>query len=405
MAKKHRDYHQTQTQLALAVRKDRVEVRSDLIKPNVEVEVSIKKKSRQSIASRLDTWRRHHEHERERRKARQLEVHLEVEERKKDQEDVIKYNTNEREREREDVCFRLDEWRRMKRYEEQGEKEREEAASYEIELRAQESKDVMEYQKQLEKSKRESLVYHADKYRAEKEREEKMKLLEQERVNEDKAMEASDREALREYSERERERKRESLAFRNEQETAYRVASQEREREREKERKSGFSYEQETAYRVASQASFLSESLSSAQCNEKYYQADKRALEDAKSQEREREREILVWTLVDHRKNHEESLRKHRELLDRLHDDFEARKIDYMSLKEEKEVRRERGRKSIVIRVESWKRERLLSEKLKMKERLQDQNTLLLRAIDIESMKAAKHREKMNEEVLLNIFV
>ena len=75
-----------------------------------------------------------------------------------------------------------------------------------------------------------------------------------------------------------------------------------------------------------------------------------------------------------------------------MHVDFEARKLDYIAVRESKLETERKSRQSISMRLESWRQERLVEEKEAAKRRVISEEDAALRAADVEAVRLAKKK-------------
>ena len=92
--------------------------------------------------------------------------------------------------------------------------------------------------------------------------------------------------------------------------------------------------------------------------------AERAAAEALKKEERDRERRSLALRLVQSKKEKEMELTSHREKMDALHRDFQLRREDWLAARATKHEEEERSRKSIALRLESWRSQRMIEEKV-----------------------------------------
>ena len=125
-------------------------------------------KRRESLASRLDTWREHRALDAAEKDADLNQLIEDIHARRSDWEARNQDKAEQKRRERESIANRLDKWREETAQLRLTEIEKAEAEAYEFELRSQEREDVVNYQKQLADDRRESLAYRLASAREDK---------------------------------------------------------------------------------------------------------------------------------------------------------------------------------------------------------------------------------------------
>ena len=115
--------------------------------------------------------------------------------------------------------------------------------------------------------------------------------------------------------------------------------------------------------------------------------------EDVKAyrlKERELQRQSLAWRIADAHRKHEVDLTLHQEALNRMHQDLELRRMDWLAVQEYKKSEQDRKRKSIALRLDSWRQQRMAEEKPKATLDLIAEQDALLKEMDREELIAAK---------------
>jgi len=373
--RKHQEFADLQKKLAKAAEREIIEVHRDLWKKNPDVQKKMKEKVRKSIAFRLENWRVHKKVELERANKELKDAQSNANIHKDEFEDVRAFRKEQAEKDREEIKRQNEEHRRQKEVIETLNAEKMEAKRYESELHEEERQDLLNYQLEMEKSRRESVVYRAETARRAAAWEQQQKQLEVEKKEADRILASTERFEMKCCKEQKQEENRQSLAFRNQKETEIR---------------------QKSAPTGGVSRSALK------QINKQMRSADRQAILTAKQAERDRARESLAWALVQERKHKEIALVKHREALDRLHDVLEAKRNDVVALKEDKAEKARRSRESVAFRLDSWRKQRMVEEKLLAKNRAIEQENALYRALDVESVRAAK-RENATQETVATI--
>eukprot|EP01041_Mallomonas_annulata_P004660 gene4660-9246_t len=361
-ATQDREYDTIRKQMEVEVVKDIVEVRRDLGKPDIEVERKKKEKARKSFLLRTEAWKRSKQIEEQQRRKALEDQHENSILKKAESEDILKYKQEQTEHEKIELQRQLEEWRQVNKLKDATKAEMEEALSYEAELREQEKEDVLAYQMKMNKIRRESLNYHAEMARLQRKQEEDQRAEALEQKELDRLLKAGDRQALEYYKQEQQELRRKSLAFRNKQASLHR----------------------------STRNTMRTRNAEVVQEETELQRADRLALETAKTEERDRARLSLTWALVQDRKHKEIELMKHRTMLDRMHEEFELRKRDLLDIKTDKAERVSRSRKSVTFRLQSWKQQRMVEEKLLSQEKFRAEEGAAIRAADVESVRLAK---------------
>ena len=116
-----------------------------------------------------------------------------------------------------------------------------------------------------------------------------------------------------------------------------------------------------------------------------------------RAEERRKQRESTAWRLADAHRKHEIELASHQEQLAKMHLDLQCRREDWLALQAYKAEEKERRRKSIQMRLDSWKKQKLAEEKQKLKELMMEEEDAIFREMDREELVAAKLANDMME--------
>jgi hypothetical protein len=114
--------------------------------------------------------------------------------------------------------------------------------------------------------------------------------------------------------------------------------------------------------------------------------------------QRQKERESIAWRIANATRKHEIELSNHQENLAKLHLDLGCRREDWISLQEYKKDEQEKRRKSIAMRLESWKKQKMIEEQTKLKELMIEEEDAILREMDREELLAVKLTQQMMEK-------
>lgn len=112
-------------------------------------------------------------------------------------------------------------------------------------------------------------------------------------------------------------------------------------------------------------------------------------------EERSKQRRSLAWRLADSHRQHEIELQMHEENLNRIHLDLQCRREDWLSLQEHKKEESEKRRKSIALRLDSWRKHKMHQEKEKARLDMMAEEDAILREMDREELFAAKLAQDM----------
>ena len=118
--------------------------------------------------------------------------------------------------------------------------------------------------------------------------------------------------------------------------------------------------------------------------------SDWRDVKAYQASQREAERRSLAGRIAESHRQKEYDLQQHREVMDALHMDFELRRLDHLEMREYREEEKVRSRRSIALRLASWKDDKLRREKERAMEELALQEEALQREQDREELQAAK---------------
>lgn len=106
--------------------------------------------------------------------------------------------------------------------------------------------------------------------------------------------------------------------------------------------------------------------------------------------QRNAERQSLAGRIAEAHRQKEADLEQHRALMDAMTRDFEMRRLDHLEMREFREEEKVRSRRSIALRLASWKDDKMRKEKERAKEMLELQEEAILNEQDREDLQAAK---------------
>jgi hypothetical protein len=113
------------------------------------------------------------------------------------------------------------------------------------------------------------------------------------------------------------------------------------------------------------------------------------------SKQREDSRRSLAWRLADAHRKHEIALVEHQVKIQALHFDFQCRREDWLAVQDYKLNEEERRRKSLSLRLESWRQMKVKEAQTKEQAEMMKEEDALLREMDREELIAAKLAQDM----------
>lgn len=328
-------------------------------------------KRRQSIAARLDSWR----------EQKQIDDDIKSDEfqdaidnfsmRRQDWQARNEAKAQAEIDRRASIAARLQKWRDENAQMKLTKLEASEAEKYNQELQAQEREDVLNYKLKCQEERRQSMSHRLASAREDKNWERGQIALLAIAAEESRQLEADDRANVLAYKHSEEKKSRESLQFRNE------CAHQE-------------AIRQETLHQLELE-----------QKNEDYdiKRDDWLCMEDYKQQLRDERRKSLAMRLVMSRKQKEQALNTHRQMLDNMHNEFELKRATWTDVQNYQATERENRRKSVALRLDSWRDQKLASEKLRNQQMLQEEEDAYLKELEAEDLRNAKEAMKNAEKM------
>ena len=344
-------------------------VRKEMFEDDTKARASLRKSRRESLVARLDLWRTQRNQELEMKQKDQEKLQLQLIQRHEDWLDVQEAKKEYKDRERQSILWRLDKWRETKDLELQEAMKKQIAEDTERDLFLQEYEDVLQYKQEQEDLRRQSLAYRLDQASREKEWERGEQYVHKAEVDMERKITEEDRLDISEYKTKLEQDRRESLAFRLEKGL------------KDKEYEDG-----QTANEKAILAKEYSLKL-----------ADSRAINEYRETMKQKERLELANSIAESQKRKEKALAEHREMLDKMHDDFESRLNDWRDVNAHKAHEKERSRQSICLRLDSWRQSRLAAERQKAKQKLLDERDAEMRAADRVAMRNAEAQRLLDE--------
>lgn len=101
-------------------------------------------------------------------------------------------------------------------------------------------------------------------------------------------------------------------------------------------------------------------------------------------------RRSIAWRIADSQRQKEVDLKMHREHLEAMHMDFELKRLNHEELQAYRMQEKERSRKSIAMRLDSWRQHKVKAAKQKAAFDLQREEDAFLDEQDREALAAAK---------------
>jgi hypothetical protein len=122
-------------------------------------------------------------------------------------------------------------------------------------------------------------------------------------------------------------------------------------------------------------------------------------IENHRAELRNQERAEVAARIETSRRWKEKDLEVHRHLLDQMHEEYEERRENWKLLQEHKVQEKEKSRKSICLRLQSWKETRMKREKERARMEFIAEQDSLMRSQDMEALREAKKEERLGEKL------
>lgn len=328
-------------------------------------------KRRESMVGRLDAWRTHKSMDNE---LKQREHHENIEyldSKRLDWQSRNEMKSQEALDRRQSLALRLQTWRDQNAQIKLSKIEEAEAERYNNELKAQEREDVLNYKQQCNEDRRSSLAHRLATAREDKNWERGQAALLAIAAEESRQLQAEDIANLAAYKQKQEEERRNSLQFRNE------VGRQEALRQEELKQKEHDETVQD--YEIKHDDWI---------CMQEYQQ-----------QLRDERRKSLAMRLVLSRKQKEGALNAHRNMLDAMHEEFELKRATWNDVQTYQATERENRRKSVNLRLDSWRQQKLVCEKLRNQQLLQQEEDAYIKEQEAEDLRNAKEALKNAEKM------
>ena len=217
MAQQHRQIATQMEQEKHDEATDSLHFRRYLANQKAESEKDETRRSRESLAGRLDTWRAQRSVEERMDNARDEDDRSLLHTKHANWVDTNEHKKRLDTARRESLAVRLDEWRRQKVVVEKDNSEKSEAERIEWELKQQDAEDIKTYREVCRASRRESLAMRLDKARNDADVEEALRQQEAILMAEEYRLKDEDHAAVTKYRAEEDAARRKSLEFRNRQ--------------------------------------------------------------------------------------------------------------------------------------------------------------------------------------------
>lgn len=130
---------------------------------------------------------------------------------------------------------------------------------------------------------------------------------------------------------------------------------------------------------------------------------DIEAVNNYKKAQLDEERMEIAARLVAAKRAHEIDLQEHRRQLDIVHDILESRRLDWIDQREYKNQENANRRKSVCLRLDSWRQQKMEKEKMKSRARRLAEEDALYKQMDHEDLQAAKLAATAEEIVSLKL--
>lgn len=306
----------------------------------------------------------------------------------------------ERERlRRESLAYRLDKWRVERDLTQSSKEQQRVAEEMDRELQSAAREDMQEYQIKCSAARRQSLSYRLDKARQDRDFEHGQKALMQMVQEEEKRVKEGEREDVQLYREKILEARRMSMQYRSQAFVSpvpypnmnyllMIMALQKQEKMRQEGEKSAERQAADHDYEMRRQAW--------------------KDVHEYRVKQREEARRSLAFRLADAHRQQETELTMHEDSLRKMHLDLLCKREDFLSQREAAEEEAIRRRRSIALRLESWREVRMAEEKMKEKDEMEKEEDALFREMDREELIAAKltcelmeKRDAMTSRMLL----
>lgn len=129
------------------------------------------------------------------------------------------------------------------------------------------------------------------------------------------------------------------------------------------------------------------------------HEQDHKDIENYLANQRNLERQEIAARIETSKRNKEKDLLLHRELLDKMHEEYEDRRENWQLLQNYQNNEIERSRKSVCLRLESWKTMRMKREKERAYQQLLAEHDAALKQEDYCAIQEKKMQDKINERL------
>ncbi|CAE7702998.1 unnamed protein product, partial [Symbiodinium microadriaticum] len=382
-----------------------------------EREMEEEEERRRSLALRLEEQKKQKETEEELKKAQKDEEADLLATRKEMWEDKVQFAEEQRMRRRESLAGRLDQWREAKKREEEVLKQQKDEEIAELKEKRQVWMDFNDLKRECSERDRQSILWRLDKWRDERDLEEEEKRKQQEIENTERELMIAEWEDVMQFKEEQECLRRQSLAFRLDaaarerdfmqgQEANWQAVQKIENSWHQSDREAVMSYQaaleeerrQSLAFRLQRKHREYDEGMKleeqQRRQEELHTRADDwRCVQQKLVEDRVRERRELAERIEEAKRNKEKDLLRHREQLDLMHADLESRREDWKAVEEARKKEKERSRKSICLRLQSWRKNKLRLDRERTQQRLQEEEEAMYRRQDVEDIRAAKAAE------------
>ena len=330
------------------------------------------KRKRQSVAHRLEQWK----------KDKAIMTTINEQEKDKEYEELQLKRENwlalkdhekiEQEKERKSLEGRLQAWRNQKEDDKLKKQEEEEIKKIEKELADQARDDIQQYRKQQHQTRRASLVGRIDKAKSDKDWERGQATLLALAMEDERLSAEEDRKAIEEYKKNEQESRKQSLLNHTIRE-----------------------HQEEKAFKEELELSIIEED----KINKEFNANDRDDVEAYNEEIKRKNRESLAKRLVVATKQHEMDIAQHCTLLADMHADFSLKRAASKDVEAYKQQQKEDRRKSMAMRIDSWRKSKISEEKRRQKLALLEEEDRRLRELDRQDMELAQ--QMMKDDAML----
>ena len=330
------------------------------------------KRKRQSVAYRLEKWKKDKTIMSTINEQAKEKEYEELQLKRENWLALKDYENEGREKERKSLEGRLHAWRKEKEIDEIKKQEEDEIKRIEKELADQAYDDVQQYRKQQHQSRRASLAGRIEKAKVDRDWERGQATLLALSIEDERLSAEEDKKAMEEHKKNDQESRKQSL-----------LNHEMRDRQEKK------AFEEELELSIIEENEFNNEMIANDREDVTKYN------EDIKR----KNRESLAQRLVIARKQHEMDIQQHCALLANMHADFSLKRAASKDVEAYKQQQKEARRRSVAMRLDSWRKSKISEEKRRQKLALFQEEDRRLREMDRQDMELAQ--QMMKDDAML----